>query len=102
MVFGAAASSAVGAAWGRTVPTAEEDIARIDTGFDLPNLMRAHGIPGLSVAVIENYKIAWAKGYGVTEKGGAIPVTSRTLFMAGSISKPVTAVGAMVLVQQGM
>src|SRR5258706_49816 len=46
MVFGAAASSAVGAAWGRTVPTAEEDIARIDTGFAQSTLDHPPGIRG--------------------------------------------------------
>jgi CubicO group peptidase (beta-lactamase class C family) len=63
--------------------------------------MRAHGIPGMSVAVIENYRLVWAKGYGVTAKGATTPVTDRTLFLAGSISKPVTAVGALALVDRG-
>src|SRR5262245_19507689 len=67
----------------------------------LQQLMDAFNVPGLSVAVIDNYKIAWAKGFGVTEPGGSTPVTARTLFQAGSISKPVAAVGAMVLVEQG-
>ena len=69
--------------------------------IDLAALMKKNGIPGLSVAVIQGYKIVCAKGYGVTAKGGSEPVTPATLFMAGSISKPVAAVGALVLVQQG-
>jgi len=76
-------------------------IAAVESGLDIAGLMRAHDIPGLSVAVIENYKVAWAKGYGVTAKGATRPVTDRTLFLAGSISKPVTAVGALALVEQG-
>jgi CubicO group peptidase (beta-lactamase class C family) len=67
----------------------------------LQQLMETYKVPGLSVAVIENYQIAWAKGFGVTEFGGAKPVTTKTLFQAGSISKPVAAVGAMWLVEQG-
>jgi len=35
--------------------------------------MKLFNVPALSVAVIENYKIAWAKGYGVTESRGARP-----------------------------
>ena len=68
---------------------------------DVASLMKAKGIPGMSVAVIHDYKIAWAKGYGVTEKGGSTAVTPRTLFLAGSISKPVTALAALALVDAG-
>lgn len=75
---------------------------QVEQGLDLPRLMREHSVPGLSVAVIDDYKIAWAKGYGLTEKDGRNPVTTETLFMAGSISKPVAAVGALVLVERGV
>ena len=67
----------------------------------LRQLMDTFNVPGLSVAVIDNYQIAWASGFGVTERGGRTPVTATTLFQAGSISKPVAAVGAMALVEQG-
>jgi CubicO group peptidase (beta-lactamase class C family) len=67
----------------------------------LKQLMGVFKVPGLSVAVIDNYQIAWAKGFGVTEFGGSTPVTTKTLFQAGSISKPVAAVGAMWLVEHG-
>ena len=69
--------------------------------FTLKQLMDIYKLPGLSVAVIDNNQIAWAKGFGVTEYGGKTPVTTKTLFQAGSISKPVAAVGAMWLVEQG-
>ena len=58
-------------------------------------------IPAISIAVIDDYRIVCAKGYGVTEKGGTAPVTPKTLFLAGSISKPVAALGALYLVEQG-
>ena len=63
--------------------------------------MRKRHIPGLSLAIIQDGKIVKAKGYGVTEKGGETPVTASTLFQAGSISKPVSALGALRLVEQG-
>jgi CubicO group peptidase (beta-lactamase class C family) len=69
--------------------------------LNLEQLMQTYRVSGLSVAVIDNFKIAWAKGYGVTEPGSHNPVTIRTLFQAGSISKPVAATGALSLVQQG-
>src|SRR5579864_8702463 len=67
----------------------------------LRQFMKKYNIPGLSVAVIDNYKIAWAKGFGMTAPGGTDPVTPATLFQAGSISKPVAATGALSLVEKG-
>jgi len=69
--------------------------------LNLTDLMRLHDVPGLSIAVIDNFKIAWARGYGVKEPGFSAPVTTHTLFQAGSVSKPVAAWGALTLVQSG-
>ena len=66
----------------------------------LTDLMASLHIPGVSIAVIHEGKIEWAKGYGVVRVGGA-PVTPETLFQAASISKPVTAMAVMHLVQTG-
>ena len=63
--------------------------------------MEYYHCPGLSVAVIDDFKIAWAKGYGVTAAGGKTPVNVHTLFQAGSISKPVAATGTLSLVENG-
>jgi len=62
--------------------------------------MKHHKVPGVSVAVINNGKVEWEKGYGVSEAGSQDSVTSQTLFQAASISKPVTAFGALRLVEQ--
>ncbi|HEY5140556.1 MAG TPA: serine hydrolase domain-containing protein, partial [Methylococcales bacterium] len=48
--------------------------------------MKYYKIPGVSVAVIDNGKIDWAKGYGIKETGGNDPITPETLFQAASIS----------------
>ena len=69
--------------------------------LSLEELIRLYRIPGLSIAVIDNFEIAWAKAYGVTDAGSNTPVTVRTLFQAGSISKPVAATGALSLVEAG-
>jgi CubicO group peptidase (beta-lactamase class C family) len=66
----------------------------------LPQRMTELHIPGVSIAVIHDGKIEWAKGYGILQMGGA-PVNSDTLFQAGSISKPVAAIGTLRLVQEG-
>jgi CubicO group peptidase (beta-lactamase class C family) len=69
--------------------------------LNLEKLMQLYKCPGLSVAVMDNFKIAWAKGYGVTESGGSKPVTIHTIFQAGSISKPVAATGTLSLIEHG-
>ena len=69
--------------------------------LSLSELMKTYNVPAVSVAVIENFKITDAKAYGVVSAGSTTPVTTRTLFQAGSISKPVAATGALYLVQQG-
>lgn len=57
--------------------------------------MRINHIPGASIAVINNYEIEWARGFGLKNKAKKEYVTGNTLFQASSISKPITAVAAM-------
>jgi CubicO group peptidase (beta-lactamase class C family) len=67
---------------------------------ELAPLMEALHVPGVSVAVIHDGKLEWARGFGVTRVGGP-PITADTLFQAASISKPVFATAVMRLVQSG-
>lgn len=67
---------------------------------NLADRMKELSVPGVSVAVIHHGKIEWARGFGVAAVGGA-PVTADTMFQAGSISKPLAAMAALRLVQQG-
>jgi CubicO group peptidase (beta-lactamase class C family) len=86
-------------------PDLEGRIRRVENGLVLnqtiADRMAYHNVPGVSIAVIDDFEIEWAKGYGVLELGGSEPVTSETLFQAASISKPVTAVGALHYVEEG-
>ena len=72
-----------------------------DRGMSIQERLKFYNVPGVSVAVISDYKVAWAKGYGVMDAGTKLPVTDKTLFVAGSVSKPVAAMGALRLVQEG-
>lgn len=67
----------------------------------LAERMSFYKTPGVSVAVINNGRIEWAKGYGTLENGSGRLVTPETLFQAGSISKPVAAVAALQQVERG-
>lgn len=76
-------------------------------GDSIPNYtieerMRELGIPGLSIAVINNGEIEWAKGYGFADSSENRPVTTETMFLAGSISKPVAAIRAHQLAEEGI
>ncbi|PKV51441.1 CubicO group peptidase (beta-lactamase class C family) [Aquimarina sp. MAR_2010_214] len=72
-----------------------------DSTWTIEERMKHYGVPGVSIAVIKDYKIDWIKSYGIMDKESKSPVTDQTLFQAGSISKPVAAYGALTLVEQG-
>ena len=94
---------------------AQDDVARIIArieavqtpyrgGLDsltLPQLMTRFRVPGVSVAVIRDFRIHWAKAYGVADVQTGRSVDESTMFQAASISKPVTAMAAVRLVQEG-
>lgn len=67
--------------------------------FSLAERMAHYRVPGISVAVIEGCRIVDARGFGFSAGGGP-PISPRTLFQAGSISKSVTAVAALRLVDR--
>ncbi len=67
----------------------------------LAERMRFYRVPGVSVAVVSGGKIDWARGFGVKDVSTNEPITTETLFQAGSISKPVAALAALRLVQDG-
>jgi CubicO group peptidase (beta-lactamase class C family) len=74
--------------WGKTETLAER--------------MDHYQVPGVSIVIINDFQIEWAKGYGVLEAGADEPVTVDTLFHAGSIAKPVSAAAVLTLVESGL
>ncbi|MEH2072468.1 MAG: serine hydrolase domain-containing protein [Nostoc sp.] len=61
---------------------------------NLYNRLTHYQTPGISIAVINDFGIEWARGFGVCEAGTTREVTPNTLFQAASISKPVFALAA--------
>jgi CubicO group peptidase (beta-lactamase class C family) len=66
-----------------------------------PRLMSEAHVPGAAIALIGNRSLVWSKSYGVTHAGSSEPVTGETMFEACSMSKPVFAFLAMMLVERG-
>lgn len=65
------------------------------------NKMNQYNIPGLSIGIVRNDSIIFAKGYGVRSIKRNNPVTERTIFHTASISKLFTASAIVKLVDQG-
>jgi CubicO group peptidase (beta-lactamase class C family) len=64
----------------------------------LAERMQHYHASAVSIAIVDDYKIEWARGFGVTAPGSKTEVTDKTLFQAGSISKVLTALGILRLV----
>ena len=65
-----------------------------------PQLMEELHVPGVSIALVRDRQVAWAKGYGVADAGKRTPVTTATLFEAASMTKPVFAWSVLKLVDE--
>ena len=58
--------------------------------------VQRYGLPGASVAVIKDYRIKWARGFGLSDRENVTKVNIRTLFQAASVSKSLAAAAAMI------
>ena len=67
-----------------------------DTKINILERMKFYNVENVSIAVINDNRIEWAKAYGNNPS-----INEHTLFQAGSVSKPLTAFGVLLLVQQG-
>ena len=94
LALAAAAPSCAGAA-GKSgkVPLA--------TAFDreMETFMTARKIPGGVLAVVKDRRLVYARGYGWADREKKIPVEPDSLFRIASVSKPITAVAVMKLIE---
>ena len=74
-------------------------IARIESLIN--PAMVANSIPGLSVAVVTQHTLRWSNGYGMADLENFVPAKPITVYRLASVSKPITAVAVMQLVEQG-
>ena len=79
----------------------EESLLPDDGRASLPDRMEAYDVPGLSLAIVADGRIALERAYGRRVAGRSAPVEPGTLFQACSISKPVTALALLRLVERG-
>ena len=76
-----------------------EKIAELDALFT--GFMDKHSVPGCAVAITRNGKLVYTRGFGFADVAAREPVSPHSLFRIASISKPVTAVAILQLVEQG-
>ncbi|UTW59279.1 beta-lactamase family protein [Kordiimonas sp. SCSIO 12603] len=69
--------------------------------FNMLERMQLYDVPAVSVAIIDDGKIAWSHAWGVSDTTSGKQATEHTLFQAASISKPVSAFAVMQMVDKG-
>lgn len=77
------------------------DEAAYAGSLSLSDRMAHYKVPGVSVAVVSDFALEWARGYGVLRSGGDAAVTTSTLFQAASTSKLVAATIVLHYVDDG-
>jgi serine beta-lactamase-like protein LACTB, mitochondrial len=100
MSSGVALAQVPAAASAQTVATAPYAAARENADKQAKEWI-ARGIPGLVMAVSIDGKLVYSEGFGFADLEQRVPVWPTTKFRIASISKPLTAVGLMELVQAG-
>jgi CubicO group peptidase (beta-lactamase class C family) len=79
-----------------------EVVGRPPVRWTIADRMAYYHVPGVSIAVIEDGRVSWARGVGVKQAGTTDSVAPTTLFQAASISKPVAATAMLRLVERGV
>lgn len=74
-------------------------IIKGQTPYRLQERMEHYGVPGISIALIDDLEVRWIAQYGVASVGSREPVRARTLFNVGSMSKAVASAAILALVE---
>jgi CubicO group peptidase (beta-lactamase class C family) len=84
-----------------TVAVRAQPVAITPDSLGVPELLAQFNVPAVSVAVIRDFKIEWARAWGAKSVRTGEAATTETLFQAASISKPVAAMASLRAVQEG-
>jgi CubicO group peptidase (beta-lactamase class C family) len=76
-----------------------EAVQRLESWIALE--VKAKGLPALSIALIDDQRILWARGFGFADPKRQVPATADTVYRVGSVSKLFTDLAIMQLVEQG-
>ncbi|MCA9043675.1 MAG: serine hydrolase [Planctomycetaceae bacterium] len=87
------------AAWNVASEAHGPSVSQIDEL--LREFMKEHHVPGVSVAFTKGGQLVYARGYGCADIAAKEPVTTESLFRIASVSKPITAIAILQLVEQG-
>lgn len=79
------------------LPDPDIDVSQLS----IDELLERFNVPGVSIAVIRDFDIHWAKGYGIADVESGAAVNTETLFQAASISKPVNAMALLKAAEEG-
>ena len=67
----------------------------------LRGLVEGRSTPGIVVLILENGRPVYSRSVGVREVGNAAPISENDMFRLASMTKAVTSVAAMILIEQG-
>jgi len=85
----------------RLVPLSKDQQPQWDKSGTLDERIRHYKVPGVSIAVIDDFKVVRTEVAGTLRAGGDQPIDAETLFHAGSVAKPVSTAAVLKLVEQG-
>jgi serine beta-lactamase-like protein LACTB len=77
----------------------QEKLKKIEAAIS--SAMSKDNIPGMSAAIVADKKIVWMNGYGLADLENFVPAKAATVYRLASISKTITAVATMQLVELG-
>jgi len=95
----ALAASAQSCAWCAVAPKKVSIAEAFDR--EVEAFMSARKVPGGALAIVKDRKLIYARGYGWADRDAKLPVKADSLFRIASVTKPITAVAVMKLIEEG-
>ena len=77
-----------------------EQVARV-LAPEIERELARKGIPAISIALVDDQQIVWARGFGFAHVKDSVPATAETIHRVGSVSKLFTDIGVMQLAERG-